>query len=36
MTRAGFVAVIDDLVREGRDQEALAHPAPPPTKTNRR
>jgi hypothetical protein len=31
-----FVAVVDDLVREGRDQDALAHPAPPPATTKKR
>ena len=30
MTGQDFVAVVDDLVKEGRDQDALAHPAPPP------
>lgn len=29
MTGQDFVAVVDDLVKEGRDQEALSHPAPP-------
>jgi len=29
-TGQDFVAVVDDLVKEGRDQQALANPAPPP------
>ncbi len=28
MTGQDFVAVVDDLVKEGRDQDALAHPEP--------
>jgi hypothetical protein len=34
-TGQDFVAVLDDLVREGRDQEALANPAPPTTNNKR-
>jgi hypothetical protein len=35
-TGQDFVAVVDDLIREGRDQEALEHPAPPPANTSKR
>jgi hypothetical protein len=35
-TGQDFVAVVNDLVREGRDQEALSHPAQPQAKTNKR
>jgi len=31
-----FVTVVDDLVKEGRDQVALAHPVAPPATPNRR
>jgi len=30
MTGQDFVAVVGDLIKEGRDQDALSHPAPPP------
>lgn len=30
MSGQDFVAVVDDLVKEGRDQDALGHPPPPP------
>ncbi|MBV9992970.1 MAG: hypothetical protein JOZ72_16960 [Alphaproteobacteria bacterium] len=30
MTGQDFVAVVDDLIKEGRDQKALANPEPPP------
>jgi len=30
MSGQDFVAVVDDLVKEGRDQAALANPPPPP------
>ncbi|HEX4861438.1 MAG TPA: hypothetical protein VFV07_09390 [Rhizomicrobium sp.] len=30
MTGQDFVAVVDDLVKEGHDQDALANPPPPP------
>ena len=30
MTGQDFVAVVDDLIKEGRDQDALSNPAPPP------
>jgi hypothetical protein len=29
MTGQDFVAVVDDLIKEGRDQDSLANPAPP-------
>lgn len=29
MTGQDFVAVVDDLIKEGRDQDALSNPAPP-------
>jgi len=31
-TGQDFVAVVDDLVREGHDQQALANPVPPKAK----
>ena len=30
MSGQDFVAVVDDLIKEGRDQDALSNPAPPP------
>jgi hypothetical protein len=35
MSGQDFVAVVDDLVREGRDQAALANPPPGPTKPSK-
>ena len=35
MSGQDFVAVVDDLVKEGRDQAALANPPPEPGKTDR-
>jgi hypothetical protein len=35
MTGQDFVAVVDDLVKEGRDQEALANPSPSQAATNK-
>jgi hypothetical protein len=36
MTGQDFVAVVDDLVKEGRDQAALANPPPGPAKPGKR
>jgi hypothetical protein len=35
MTGQDFVAVVDDLVKEGRDEEALANPSPSQAATNK-